>query len=233
MNEEQGGAVMEERINEGYKIINAIPIGNTEFVLGANMKNPDMFVTWECKDKTDYFWGHYYDSVLSATKDLCQRVMDEALYLEQREQKQRMTPSDPDSGYRIIAFVKHGNSSAAIQFPTRKLQDILGSIGIKLPPERVYLKGHDNIEIHLQRGESKVADELVHLFQENNSLRMVNEVAKAVFHSDYRVYDRVKENLDTDYYKSAEEVLRDAVDYGKYLKDIQGKQKKTSGREER
>lgn len=74
---------------------------------------------------------------------------------------------------------------------------------------------------------------LVHLFQENNSMRMVNEVAKAVFHSDYRVYDRVKENLDTDHYKSAEDVLRDAVDYGKYLKDIERKQKKMSGREER
>ena len=110
---------------------------------------------------------------------------------------------------------------------------MLGSIGIKLPPERVYLKGHDNIEIHLQRGEGKVADELVHLFQGNNSLRMVNEVAKAVFHSDYRVYDKVKENLDTDYYKSAEDLLYDAVDYGKYLKDIEQKQKKTSSREER
>ena len=100
-------------------------------------------------------------------------------------------------------------------------------------------------EISLERGEScvgkdylvmiegKVADELVHLFQGNNSLRMVNEVAKAVFHSDYRVYDKVKENLDTDYYKSAEDLLYDAVDYGKYLKDIEQKQKKTSSREER
>ena len=224
---------MEEQINEGYKIINAISIGHTEFVLGVNVKHPDMFVTWECKGKTDYFWGHYYDNELKATKDLCQRVMDETLYLEHREQKQKTIHTAPDSGYRLIAFVKHGNNSAMIQFPTQELQDVLGSIGIKLPPERVYLKGHDNIEIHLQRGEGKVADELVHLFQGNNSLRMVNEVAKAVFHSDYRVYDKVKENLDTDYYKSAEDLLYDAVDYGKYLKDIEQKQKKTSSREER
>ena len=125
---------MEERINEGYKIINAISIGHTEFVLGVNVKHPDMFVTWECKGKTDYFWGHYYDNELKATKDLCQRVMDETLYLEHREQKQKTIHTAPDSGYRLIAFVKHGNNSAMIQFPTQELQDVLGSIGIKLPP---------------------------------------------------------------------------------------------------
>ncbi len=75
----------DKRINAGFEIINSIPVGNAEFVLGVNMKNPNSFVTWECKNKTDYFWGHYTDSLLKATKDMCQRAMDEVMYLEQKE----------------------------------------------------------------------------------------------------------------------------------------------------
>lgn len=72
------------RINEGFVIVSAIPIGNTEFVLGVNMKNAGSFVTWECKDKIDYFSGRYTDNLLKATRDLCERVMEEVEYLEQR-----------------------------------------------------------------------------------------------------------------------------------------------------
>ena len=72
------------RTNAGFVITTSIPVGNAEFVLGVNMKNPNSFVTWECKGQTDYFWGHYMDSLLKATKDLCQRAMDGILYLEQR-----------------------------------------------------------------------------------------------------------------------------------------------------
>ena len=82
-------------------------------------------------------------------------------------------------------------------------------------------------------GEGKVADALVRLFRDDNSLRMVNEVAKAVFRADSRVYEWVEKNLRDDRYKSVEDILRDAVDYGKYLKDISHKQKKAGGREER
>lgn len=85
----------DKRINAGFEIINSIPVGNAEFVLGVNMKNPNSFVTWECKNKTDYFWGHYTDSLLKATKDMCQRVMEEILYLEQREE--RAAHKNPDS----------------------------------------------------------------------------------------------------------------------------------------
>lgn len=75
------------RTNAGFVITNAIPIGNKEFVLGVNMKNAQSFVTWECTGRTDYFWGHYSDSLLKATKDLCQRVVDEVDYLECRQQR--------------------------------------------------------------------------------------------------------------------------------------------------
>lgn len=221
----------DKRINAGFEIINSIPVGNAEFVLGVNMKNPASFVTWECKNKTDYFWGHYTDSLLKATKDMCQRAIDEVLYLEQREMQAAY--GSPDKGYVFTAVVQYGDSSAVIQFPTQELADVLGSIGITQLPERVYLEGYSDVKVHLQNGENKVTDGLVRLFKGDNSLRMVNEVAKAVFQSDYRVYERVEKNLKNDGYKSIEDVLRDAVDYGKYLKDISSNRRKAGGREER
>lgn len=208
------------RTNAGFVITSAIPVGNKEFVLGVNMKNAQSnvqsFVTWECKDKNDYFWGHYSNSLLSATKDLCQRVMEEVSYLEEREQER-----NAEAKYILAATVKHGDHCAVMQFPSKELGSVLESIGITLPPERVYLGGHTDIEVHLQHNGNPVTNALLHLFGDNNSLRMVNEVAKAVFHSDWRVYERVEEKLKTDFYVDAENLLRDAVDYARYLKDRQ------------
>lgn len=204
------------RTNAGFVITNAIPVGNKEIVLGVNMKNAQSFVTWECKEGTDYYWGHYTDNLLKATKDLCQRVMGEVEYLELNEQER-----NPESGYILIATVKHEGNTAVIQFPTKELGDILESIGITLPPERVYLGGHTDIEVHLQHNGNPMIDAMVHLFHDKNSLRMVNEVTKEVFHSDWRVYERVEEKLKMDFYVDVEDLLRDAVDYSKYLKDKQ------------
>lgn len=75
----------DRRVNAGYTIICAVPVGSKEVVLGRHEKAPDQFVTWDCIDGTDYIWGHYTDSLLKATKDLCGRVMDEVAYLEQME----------------------------------------------------------------------------------------------------------------------------------------------------
>lgn len=204
------------RTNAGFVITNAIPVGNKEIVLGVNMKNAQSFVTWECKEGTDYYWGHYTDNLLKATRDLCQRVMGEVDYLELDEHER-----NPESGYILIATVKHEGNSAVIQFPTKELGDILESIGITLPPERVYLGGHTDIEVHLQLNGNPMIEAMVHLFSDKNSLRMVNEVTKAVFHSDWRVYERVEEKLKMDFYVDVENLLRDAVDYSKYLKDKQ------------
>lgn len=204
------------RTNAGFVITNAIPVGDKEFVLGVNMKNAQSFVTWQCKDKTDYFWGHYTTSLLVATKDLCQRVMEEVDYLECREQQR-----NEELRYMLAATIKHENHCAVVQFPTKDLGSVLGSIGITLPPERVYLGGHTDIEVDFQHNGNLVPDAMIHLFGDNNSLRMVNEVTKAVFHSDWRVYERVEEKLKTDFYQNAENLLRDAVDYAKYLKDRQ------------
>ena len=75
------------RTNAGFVITNSIPVGNAEFVLGVNMKNPDNFVTWKCSGGSDYDWGHYTDSLLKATKDLCLRVLEEVQYLEQKQEQ--------------------------------------------------------------------------------------------------------------------------------------------------
>lgn len=74
------------RINAGYIITNSIPVGNTEFVLGVHQTVPDKFVTWQCRNKEDYFWGHYTDSLLKATKDLCERALNEVAFLEQKQE---------------------------------------------------------------------------------------------------------------------------------------------------
>ena len=76
---------MSERLNAGYLITESIHVGNTEFVLGVNQSNGANFVTWECTGSNNYFWGHYTDNLLSATKDLCERAMNEIRIIEQRQ----------------------------------------------------------------------------------------------------------------------------------------------------
>lgn len=78
---------MEKRINQGYEIIQSIEIGSAEFVLGVNVKAPNQYVTWKCSDKDNYYWGHYMDSRLAATRDLCERVLEEVQFLEDRRER--------------------------------------------------------------------------------------------------------------------------------------------------
>lgn len=80
---------MEKRINQGYEIIQSIEIGSAEFVLGVNVKAPNQYVTWKCSDKDNYYWGHYMDSRLAATRDLCERVLEEVQFLEDRRERNR------------------------------------------------------------------------------------------------------------------------------------------------
>ncbi len=46
---------MNFRKNEGYIITNAMTIGESEIVLGVHEAQPNMFVTWECSGKNDYY----------------------------------------------------------------------------------------------------------------------------------------------------------------------------------
>jgi hypothetical protein len=72
---------MDIKTNAGYILTDTVTVGESNFVLGVHGTAPSQFVTWQCKDD-DYFWGHYFSDRLTAVKDLCQRALDEAKYLE-------------------------------------------------------------------------------------------------------------------------------------------------------
>ena len=79
---------MNPRMNAGYVITDSIHIGKAEFVIGENQTCfGTMYVTWECKNGNNYFWGHYMDSRRAAEKDLLERAGQE-LEIQQRREKQ-------------------------------------------------------------------------------------------------------------------------------------------------
>lgn len=85
---------MDIRMKAGYIITDSIHVGDTEFVLGVNSKAPAQFVTWECKDGNNYFWGHYCTTLFAAQKDLCDRAMQEIRYLEPiRQAEEKNAPA--------------------------------------------------------------------------------------------------------------------------------------------
>lgn len=83
---------MDWRKNEGYIITNQLTVGSNEFVLGVHEAAPNQFVTWQCKDGKDYFWGHYYTDLLSAQKDFCTRALDEIKHLERMKKPKEREP---------------------------------------------------------------------------------------------------------------------------------------------
>jgi len=78
---------MEMRANQNYVITSSVHVGESEFVLGVNERAPSQFVTWKCADSTDYYWGHYFDNLFDAEKDLVARAQEEVKYLEQSREK--------------------------------------------------------------------------------------------------------------------------------------------------
>ncbi len=64
----------DRRINAGYEIIQSVPVGNTEFVLGQSIYTGAQFVTWECTGGNNYFWGHYFETKERAIADLYDSV---------------------------------------------------------------------------------------------------------------------------------------------------------------
>ena len=61
------------RTNAGYTITDSVHVGDVEFVLGEQ-ENGKQFVTWECKAGNDSCWGHYFDSLAAAKRDLLIRA---------------------------------------------------------------------------------------------------------------------------------------------------------------
>ena len=79
---------MEQRVNEGYVITDSLHIGSTEFVIGENQTQyGTMYVTWQCRDGDNYFWGHYLTERQAAEKDLLARAGQE-LERNMRRQEQ-------------------------------------------------------------------------------------------------------------------------------------------------
>ena len=71
------------RMNAGYIITDSIHIGETEFVIGVHSIQPNMFVTWACRNGDNYFWGHYLTSRDAAEHDLVDRAKDQLQLLDQ------------------------------------------------------------------------------------------------------------------------------------------------------
>ncbi len=80
---------MQSRINQNFAITEAVRVGNAEFVLGENTKAPNSFVTWQCRDGDDNFFGHYFNSRLSAQKDLYYRAVEDIKFLETMKKRHR------------------------------------------------------------------------------------------------------------------------------------------------
>lgn len=218
------------RMNAGYRIINAIQAGNTEYVLGFNRNAPSQYVTWQCRGKEDYIWGHYMDSQLDAVKDLCGRVIEEIRYLEEKEKGH--FGKSRESNDILLALVEHKGGRVLIQFPTRELGESLRSIGIELSPKEVYSSGNPDIKVQMIHEGGRVPEAFIRLLGEHGSLHTVNELAKAVYHSDWRVSELLEENLSKDIYDSPEAFLEDAVKYKEKIKE-HDKKRKICCREER
>lgn len=70
------------RENVGYRIIKSITLPNCEFVLGEKQSSSGTkYVTWRCVKFTDYYYGHYIESLDAATRDLYERAKEEIDFL--------------------------------------------------------------------------------------------------------------------------------------------------------
>ena len=78
---------MEIRKNAGYTITDSVHVGNAEFVIGEFPGAPAPYVTWECKDGDNYFWGHYLPSRQNAERDLLERAGLERERLDNRQKQ--------------------------------------------------------------------------------------------------------------------------------------------------
>lgn len=60
-----------KRMNGGYEIIQAVKVTpKTEIVIGENLDNKATpYVVWTCFGGSDYQWGHYCSSYITALAD--------------------------------------------------------------------------------------------------------------------------------------------------------------------
>lgn len=80
---EEGCYQFGREINQGYRIITKLQVGNVEAVIGEHPSAPSRYVTWERNTANDkdgppnYFWGHYVSTYAAAAQDFCERVFEE------------------------------------------------------------------------------------------------------------------------------------------------------------
>ena len=67
------------RVNAGYRIIETVRIDTTlEVVMGQNTSDQGTpYVTWLCRNATDYYWGDYRDDNDACRRRLFERVLDQ------------------------------------------------------------------------------------------------------------------------------------------------------------
>ena len=70
-----------------------------------------------------------------------------------------------------------------------------------------------------------MAEALNRIFRKGDSIQLVNEVAKAVYHADYRVYGMVEEKLKYGQFQTAGEIVKEASSLAEKIK--QQEKKKT------
>ena len=223
--------VGEIRRNAGYCITNAIRVNNMEYVLGFNRDAPSQYATWQCRWKDNYLWGHYMNSEVEAVKDLCGRVIEEIQYLEEIETKHYGISREQNES--MFAMVEYKEGAAMIQFPTLQIGAVLGSIGLRLTSKEIYTGGNPDIKVRMIHDGGRVPEALIRLAGEKTSLYTLNEMAKAIYHTDWYVSGKVEENLSKDVYDSPEALLEDAEKYKEKVKAHEKKMKKTRIREER
>ena len=71
-----------KRNNAGYEIFDSIKIGKAEFVVGKNIHAPSQYVTWECSNGNNYFWGHYFSDRSEALRDMYSRAEAEISFIK-------------------------------------------------------------------------------------------------------------------------------------------------------
>ncbi len=83
---------MGQRVNEGYVITDSMHVGNLEFVIGENQtRYGTMYVTWECKNGDNYFFGHYISDRRAAEKDFLDRATQELEFQMQQNKSAEKT----------------------------------------------------------------------------------------------------------------------------------------------
>ncbi|MBQ9721492.1 MAG: hypothetical protein IJV64_12490 [Oscillospiraceae bacterium] len=69
----------EERVCEGYKIIDSVRVGEVEVLLGHSLTAPQPYVTWKAYEHSnyeDFAHGHYCDTMQQARIDFYDRIKD-------------------------------------------------------------------------------------------------------------------------------------------------------------